>query len=293
VASRQDLEQLVAGATKLETAIRTHFIPDLPDLKVSELAQNVSQLVAHFILERQTEALRAAVTLARQSLGHLALPMVRPACEERIWAAYLYALDEAPRTRLLLLMSALESSGAVSAQQQFLGTKTMRRLGFPKSFVRELSMTRKSHEAELAVVGQGLGWPEDTRGVPSVGWVASQTKLDSLYSFLYSATSKGVHFSPSEAARSGWSSSLESDSPVILMAEPYRLYRTAFSLHWLCTLLIETAIVVASHGPLGESELEDEASRDVLEAAELIGSAGRVPIVLASEFNLSQPKDPS
>jgi hypothetical protein len=288
VGAREDIEQLVAGADKLEAAIRTYFISELSDLKVSYLANNASALVARFILERQTGALRSAVILANESMGHFALPMVRPACEERIWAAYIYTLEDALRNRLLLLLVTLESSRAVTAQQQFLGSKVMKGLGFPKSFVNAQPAGRKQLEAELATVGRHLGWPEDTRGVPSVGWLASQTNQEKLYEFLYAATSKGVHFSPSEAARSGWSSDLAPDSMVTLIAEPYRLYRTAFSLHWLCSLLIETAIVLAEHGGLAEIELSDEAGQAMLEAAELVGSAGQLPIVLASEFNLSQ-----
>src|SRR3954464_1513657 len=110
----------------------------------------------------------------------------------------------------------------------------MRHLGFPRAFVREQLPARKHLEAELATLGRSLGWPDDTRGLPSVGWVALQTKLAKLYDYLYSATSRGVHFSPSEAARSAWSESLDPDATMTLMAEPYRRYRTAFSLHWLC-----------------------------------------------------------
>jgi hypothetical protein len=69
VDSREDVERLVAGARKVEAAIRMHFISRLPGLKMSDLADDVSRLVAQFFLERQTEALHAAVTLASAAVA--------------------------------------------------------------------------------------------------------------------------------------------------------------------------------------------------------------------------------
>src|SRR5687767_3663925 len=89
---RADIDKLIAGAGKLEAAIQKYFLSELADVKLGRLADELSALIARFILERQTGALRSAVVLTQESLGHFALPMVRPACEERIWAAYVYTL---------------------------------------------------------------------------------------------------------------------------------------------------------------------------------------------------------
>jgi len=252
---------------------------------MSDVSDDLSGLVARFVLGRQTEALRSAVVLARESLGHLALPFVRPACEERIWTAYLYSLQKDSRDQVLIHMAMLESTKTVSAQQQFLGLKEMKRLGFPKEFVNAQAKARKLAEAELARLGQRLGWPADRGPLPSMGWVASEAKLDQLYSFLYAASSKGVHFSPYEVLRSGWSSDPRPDAAVEIMADPYARYRTEFTIHWLSVLLIETVMVLAEHGPLADVELDDGA--EIQSAAEKVGSAGRLPIALAAEFNLN------
>jgi hypothetical protein len=277
---------LLEGASNLQAAIRDHFIAKLPALIMSSVAGDLSALVARFVLERQTEALRAAVVLAENSLGHLALPLVRPACEERIWAAYLYSLERGARERLLFHMSIFESANTVNAQQQFLGSKAMRRLGFPKSFVTAQSRLRKEAGDGFERIGQDLGWPAEARPLPSLGWIASHTSLDSLYSFLYAASSKGVHFSPGEVLRSGWSQNPGPDAPVTLMAEPYVEYRTAFSIHWMSSLLIDTVLVLVEHGPLSGMQLDEGASEVIGSAAQQIGSAGRPPIALAAEFNL-------
>jgi hypothetical protein len=70
------------------------------------------------------------------------------------------------------------------------------------------------------------------------------------------------------------------------MAAPYRDYRATFSLYWLCSLLVETIVLTIEHGLIPASEIEEEANHAIHDAAAQIGSAGRIPIVLASEFNL-------
>jgi hypothetical protein len=184
-------------------------------------------------------------------------------------------------------MSTLESAQAVGAQQQYIGSKGMRALGFPKAFFKAQAATRSDAETELADAGRALGWPGDVRGVPSAGWLASETGLQALYQFLYAATSKGVHFAPSEALRSAWSRSPEPTAEVTVMAQTYQTYRTDFSLHWLCLLLLDTAIALWPAVP-HENQLADDVAAQLLQAAENIGSVGRLPIVLASEFNLTQ-----
>jgi hypothetical protein len=73
------------------------------------------------------------------------------------------------------------------------------------------------------------------------------------------------------------------------MADPYRWYRTGFSLHWLCSRLTETTIAVYEHETQAGSFIGDDARDAVLEAARLIGSAGRWPSALASEYNIPRP----
>lgn len=280
-------EDVVAGAEELQTAIRTSFITKLPAQSMLGFREDLSGFVVRFILERQCDAIRAAVALTRVSLGHLALPYVRPACEERIWVAYLYSLDIATRDRLLLWLSLLESSSTINAQLQFFGMKQMRRLGFSKSFVREQHKLGASADTELLNLGRLLDWPEPRRGPPSVGWVASQSNLDKLYSFLYPASSKGVHFSPAEAMRSGWESGPGQRSVVTMFAKPYVKYRTAFSIYWLCALLMQTLGVLWELGPLAGIELDNKSAIVIDQALAKVGVIGEVPIALACEYNLT------
>jgi hypothetical protein len=60
---------LLEGANTLQAAIRDNFVAKLPELTMSSVDGDLSALVARFVLERQTEALRAAVVLADKAPG--------------------------------------------------------------------------------------------------------------------------------------------------------------------------------------------------------------------------------
>lgn len=65
--------------------------------------------------------------LAKADMGHTALPVVRPACDELIWVKYLCSLDEDKCGARLHILNAVESAGLINAQQQYVGTRTMHR----------------------------------------------------------------------------------------------------------------------------------------------------------------------
>lgn len=281
----QNMTQLVEGAGQLEAAVQAHFVAELPPVTLASVSENMSGLLARFVLERQLGAIRSAVILTKESLGHFAFPLVRPALDERIWLTYIYGIPTPQRARLLTLLSAAESFRALAEQQEFLGTETMQGLDFPPKFVRAANISRKRAEKDLAELGRHLMWPRGIDGWPSTGWVAEQTELEGLYRFLDTATSKGLHFSPSEASRSSWTSGPEPEATITPFSTRYRSYRTAFSLHWLSMLLLETASVVAEHG-LADGESSGNGLDEVAAAVKRIGVYANTPIVLASEFNL-------
>jgi hypothetical protein len=74
---------------------------------------------------------------------------------------------------------------------------------FPAAFLAR-AMDSETSRAKIKALGAELGWPANGRTPPSVKWLASQTDNSDLYDFLYSATSRVLHFSVSEIARRGW-----------------------------------------------------------------------------------------
>jgi uncharacterized protein DUF5677 len=155
-------------------------------------------VVCRAVLRRQVDGLRAAILLTRAQLGHLALPYVRPACEEFLWLSYLVTLEKDVCASLLLDLACLEGAGIVLRQERYGGSKEMERLVFSPRLVRVAENLLSSSRKQLEAIAVQLGWParamQGVPPMPSTRWIASQVKQDKLYVFLYSASSKGVHF---------------------------------------------------------------------------------------------------
>jgi len=276
---------LVANVERLVDAADKHILPALPTLRLKDAEDRPFTLITAAIAERQISALRGATILARHGIGHLTLPLTRPACEERIWLDYLFSLDP-PRMRdaVVRVMVSLESSHLIGAQQQYMGGKQMRKLGFPKSFVNGQAAAGRSAKTILGVIGQQLAWDADTGRVPSTGWVAAKVGQSKLYDFLYSATSRGVHFSPTEYTRSGWTVTL--DGPVEFLGDNFVNYREMFGLYWLCALFGETIALMVRNGFFGEDFPSADALSELMAPTKAIQALGQVPIALPHEFNL-------
>lgn len=263
-----------------------------PPLKVSRVPVEPFALIGRSVLVRQSAALKGALLLAEAGMGQMGLPMVRPACDELIWVKYLCSLEEDERGALLHVINAVESARTVNAQQQHLGNRTMQKIGFPKGFVKTLTRQRVASEAGLKKTGVALGWPQDLHHLPpGAGWLAGQVGLSDLYAFLYSASSKGVHFSVTEHMRSGYFSG-EPDAEVHLDAPTYVAYRSGFVVYWLCYLLVKTAAAVAEVLPefreAQEGQEEEEENDDFLPIIKRVTQYGKVPIVMPFEFNLGR-----
>ena len=110
--------------------------------------------------------------------------------------------------------------------------------------------------------------------------------LSQLYEFLYSATSKGVHFSPSEHFRSGWTGSDPADH-VTFLADSYTDYRADFGLYLGERHFRGNARHRAQAWPPKDSMFADDiAAQELSSTVVSIRSRGLVPIALAPEFNL-------
>lgn len=279
----RNLSPLVEGAKSLTSWV-DKLVARWTPINMEVIRKDPFRMVGRAVIVRQASAIRSTVVLAENGLGHAALPMVRPACDELIWLSYLCSLEEAQRTALLLLLHDNEGARTVMAQQQHLGSRTMRGIGFPKAFVRSMETARKVTEDLLVALGKTLAWPESGSVPPGAAWLASQVSLSKLHAFLYSATSKGVHFSVMECFRSGYNDGTP-DGPITVGAPIYTAYRSAFTLMWQCELLIRTLAAVSSTMPeFGGDDLDD--GDGYIDAVERVAKYGKVPIVMPSEFNL-------
>ncbi len=253
---------------------------------------NRRKLASIVCIKRQLEAIRSAILLAKNDLGHMGVVFLRPACEEAMWLSYLHRIGEEDANRLLASMTTLDVTRSIIAQQQYAGKRGMKSLGFPANIAKNAGDGKRFAEAELQEFGRNLGWPKDDSdnciAPPPVAWIAQQCNMGKLYDFLYSATSRSVHFSAGEISRRGWAYLDEEgeEHEMDFLPGVYHRYRTDFSLYWCCTLLVET--LVSAYPALAPEEIDDVVEQRMLRAVKKIGAIGVVPIIVPAEFNIPQ-----
>jgi hypothetical protein len=194
-------------------------------------------LMLRAILRKQFDALNAIIDMTDRGVGYAAVPLLRPACEELIWVAYLTGVDRRDAADLLLWMGALESYHTFMAQEEFAREKGMADLGFPAETQQNLINGFTNGGSQIARLGKKLGWKKTTReGLPTVSYLAGKTGHKGIYKLLYHASSKAVHFSVPELMRRVWGEPGKMDIDSAFMER----YWSAFALYWAGWLYAST-----------------------------------------------------
>ncbi|MFI7469981.1 DUF5677 domain-containing protein [Nonomuraea sp. NPDC049646] len=282
------LNDLVEAAEDLGQEVE-RFTSGYMAMAFGEGIRHPHSLVTARCLRRQVEAVKATCLLARNSMGHLAVCLLRPACEEYLWLAYLSTLDKNVANSLIAHMSTHDGYRAIRAQQQYFGKREMKLIGFPAKYVNAIPARHANVERKLRDLGARLQWPTGENSLlPPTAWIAAQAGQSKLYDYLYSATSRAVHFSPMEVIR-GNMASPNADGVLTLPAnhDPNHVrYRGTFALYWMCHLLILTVPVV--YKVLGKNPESPQIEIDTryLEIANRIAGHGKAPIVISAEMQL-------
>lgn len=129
--------------------------------------------------------------------GFFITATLRGICEDLIVFTFLDGLGADERNKALSLLMSLNLAEGVKAQSEFFAA--MR----PWQPVVQLSKNNSDKEQELRALSAKLGW-KGRQAWPTVWYMAKAASLHTLYSYLYSATSKWVHFSPHILLRMGW-----------------------------------------------------------------------------------------
>ncbi|MEU3781686.1 DUF5677 domain-containing protein [Streptomyces sp900129855] len=285
-------EELAQHADVLAGVVR-ELISHLEKVPFAQVLAYPKAALFRACLLRQAEATESASLLAKNGLGHMAVVYVRPACEEFFWLKYLLTLSDPHIASLFINLSSLEAVRALTAQQQFTGKKGMKSLGFPAAFVNLMTSKAPAGRAAIAAVGRDLNWPEptDPKGsqIPTTHWVANAIGEGKLYDFLFSATSRAVHFSMHEAARKIW---VDDDGDMDLEASIHVRYRTHFGIYWTCDLLARTLLLMmqaelkTEGDTTGAIEVSDDFFERLRSAIAGVRKTGSPPIVIPEEFNL-------
>ena len=253
--------------------------------KASELSWTPSDgyltVVLRAILRRQFEALEVISHLVTERNGFIAGPLLRPACEEVIWATYLISIPSDDAQELIPCIAQGEVLKSLRAQDQSAGrsvTKTLGLLPYLKRAERgETEMLNKRQD-----LGRRLNWPKrdvESKRLPTIRWFAKRTNHQDTYKSIYHATSRFVHFSGVELLRRAWGNPYRKS--VSISSDQFGAYWSQFSLYWGLKLLLETEMAVWESLDIAV-EMDHTT---ILEAAERIGEIGKPPIITSEELN--------
>ncbi len=237
------------------------------------------RIVVRAALRRQLESLDVVVDLAEGERGFAAVALLRPSCEELLWLRYLTSLSIDRFERLTMAMIGTGVLKGLKAQAGEVGEDLVGAIGVDKDLARYRATDGQRRE-ELKSLARQLGWPKRSRkyGVePSTWFVAVKTDSVDLYSFMYHATSRYVHFSPVELARQGWG------DPGDLRIDPanHESHWGAFSLCWAPRLLA-WSVNACVHHVADTQQLEPDWPR-VQEALDNLTEIPLVPIITSDE----------
>jgi Family of unknown function (DUF5677) len=218
----EESTSLLSGTDpKQQLATPVHRIAEVIGSFADELCEGVgfdgptTPWALRCIIRKTQESLETILHLAEEGTAYYATPLLRPMCEELIFARYLQILSEEDARRYLDLKTILEILQGMKAQIDF----------FPKAQekvlpshiyeeVRERSGTSHPTEppdldrrisllkGELRDLGRKLGW--DSSHYPSVKFMAEETDSLSEYEFFYHAASGSVHANTHHLGRMVW-----------------------------------------------------------------------------------------
>lgn len=231
------------------------------------------------VLRRQFDSLEAISHLVAAGRGHAAPPLLRPTCEELIWISYLGSIPDGDAEELVLSEAYFDALELLEVQHANSGQAVMTELGLLSEYEKFVAR-KKASRARIRALGKKLGWhPQTIRAArrPSVSWLARKTGREDVYDYIYSATSRFVHFNVHGLLRLAW----YKPGSVSVRSEHFRDYSGAFSLQWGFRLFLES-IIELSKTPGFPSGGMSEA--DLLSAVERISALGKVPVITAEEL---------
>lgn len=232
-------------------------------------------IVRRSILRRQFDSLEVISHLVKEGKGFAAGPLLRPACEEFIWTKYLGSISSDAAEELIIYIGADEQLKNLRAQDKFAGRSVTETLGL-LPYLEHMESGKKHINKKLRVLRKRLKWPENK--IPSVSWLAKETKQRDIYDYIYHATSRFVHFSVHDLYRRAWGN--PHTESISISSKHFQDYWGQFSLHWGLLLFLYTVIEL-------DQFLDISADIDqttTMEAAKRISKIGKPPIITAEEL---------
>ena len=130
--------------------------------------------------------------------GFFITSTLRGICEDLIVLSFVAPLSPAERNEAVSLLMVKNVADGIAAQSIFF--KSIRPW---QPVLQPPPETSTDTETRLHTLARTLGWT-GKQPWPSVWFMAKERSLAPLYSYIYAATSKWVHFSPQILLRMGW-----------------------------------------------------------------------------------------
>ncbi len=262
------------------------FAPSMEALSILEWkgTDGLWTIVVRSVLVRQYEALETIVDLVQSRRAHLCVPLLRPAVEEHLWIAFLQTLTNVDREKFLMAKSQVETFETLEAQFNDAGVEQMRQIGFSQDFLDAMRVSSEASKEILSGIGARLGWNLGRKSVPSTWFIASQTGNEQLYSLIYHATSRTVHFTVAELLRRGWGNS----GRVVIGSEMMDEYWAQFSLFWVTRIFALTFLGLVDEFVRLEIDIDlgDDREEEIDAAVKRFVKTGLIPIITPEEMNL-------
>jgi hypothetical protein len=239
-------------------------------------------LIWRSALRKGHDTLGTILHLVEHKKAGMALPLLRPMCEDLLYLLYIDQLPEATANKIIFLAARREILESLVAQSGGDGNAAWAELGMTGK--RPAEELLAIVEAELAKEGMALGWRQGSYW-PSAAHVAGKTGMEGIYKKIYHGTSRGVHFSPHHLMRMVWG---PPGGPHTARLENFERYYEAYVLTnagWLfCTLLAECC-------EQADAQPQDRLNDLVEKLIKTLQDFGNVPIVTSEEL-MSRPPEP-
>ena len=259
-----------------------------PDVETnSTLSWNPSDgflpIALRAIVRRQFEGLQSITQSVNSSTECPAVQLLRPACEELIWAKYLVGIERDVAEELIECSARVEVLRSLKAQDRYTGRTVTESVGL-LHHLENFEANDAQVLARLRGLGERLGWPKSDIQrcrLPSAFWLAKTTDEQETYGYIYQATSRFVHFSAHELLRRGWGNPQQ--QTISVDSKHMEHYRAHLSLHFGTLLFVRTmteALADFLEVPIGETKADE-----VSEVLKSIGSFGQPLIITPQELN--------
>ena len=157
-----------------------------------------------------------------------------------------------------MVLCNLEISKNLAEQERFSSRQVMLELGFTSKQLEHFSRRVPHLKRDLKKLAEELNWKIDSRRTdrPSANSLAQLVGMKPTYDFLYHATSRSVHFTPTELMRRVWG---QQDS-LSVNSNFFEPYWASFSLYWGLRIYLDTLIEILEILPETErSDMSEEA----------------------------------